>query len=199
MIAEPSALQLREGQAVALEDRGAPGLRLPALDRDIDVSRADLHRLDALAVRLGGPSTGTSLIRLTRARHDRRARAGERLVEEARTEAAPRHMRAERDAEGVERLRRQMLGELVAHEGRYLLGRGQRFVRNLRPPVRTAPTEDARLVVQVGVRAGDHSAVRPGPALVVPGRWGPVLACYETGRGWAMDGRLRSLGGGAWC
>ena len=89
VIAQPLGFHLREGPAIAVEDRLLAGLGLPALDGDIDVGRADLHREDAAAVGL--------------ARHDLRAGARERLV----AEPAPRHMLAHRDPERVERFRRR--------------------------------------------------------------------------------------------
>ena len=99
VVAQPLGSHLREGPTVAVEDRVAAGLGLPAFDGDIDIGRADLHREDAAAVGL--------------ARHDLRAGARERLV----AEPAARDVLAHRDAEGVERFRRRMVGALVLGEG----------------------------------------------------------------------------------
>ncbi|WP_241963296.1 hypothetical protein [Paracoccus suum] len=50
IVAQPLGPHLREGPAVAIKDRVAAGLGLPALDRDIDIGRADFHCEDAAAV-----------------------------------------------------------------------------------------------------------------------------------------------------
>ena len=141
LCAQPFRLHRGEAAAFAIEDRLAPRLGLPAFDGHIDIGGADLHREDAPAVGL--------------ARHDLRARAGERLV----AEPAPRHMLAHRDAEGVERLRRRMVGPVVLGEARQRPCRGQRFVGHLRRAVRAAPAHEAGLVFPEVMRPGENPAV----------------------------------------
>jgi len=95
VFAQPLGSDLTKSSAIAVKDRVAAGVGLPAFDGDVDVGRADFHREDA-------PPIGLP-------RHDLRTRTTERLV----TKPAARHMLAHRDPEGVERFRRRMVGPVV--------------------------------------------------------------------------------------
>ena len=132
---KPLRRQLVKASSAALQHRRLAGRGLPALDRDVDVDRADLDRADAPAGLLAGD--------------DLRAGTTERLE----TDLARPRVLAHRQGEYLDRLRRRMVGLLADLDGRDIPDGARVIVGDAGRLVAPEPAEEARFVLPEIVRA----------------------------------------------
>ena len=152
LITKAFCFDLIEGLPVPIQDGILSGLRLPALDGNIDIGRADFHGEDAAIIGL--------------VRHDLRARAAKRLV----TQSTARHMLAHGNPKRIERLRRRMVMALILGKGRQLPGGRQGLVGHLGRTLALHPAHEAGLVFPEVVRPGqDATVLHPNDLLMDKG------------------------------